>query len=141
MPSFVNAAAHLVPGGTFVVEVMVPQLRLLPPGQDTVPFAVTSDPAGDGGYVGFDRYDVVTQAMTSHHVTVSGATGRFRSIPFRYVWPAELDLMARIAGLRLRHRWADWSRAPFTADSHKHVSVWEHVTPVATPSSNSASVV
>lgn len=124
---FVNAAAHLRPGGTFVVEVGVPELRRLPPGQDTVPFAVDPAPDGDGGYVGFDRYDVVTQRMTSNHVTVGSGTGRFRAIPFRYVWPTELDLMARIAGLRLLHRWEDWTRAPFTADSRKHVSVWENV--------------
>jgi SAM-dependent methyltransferase len=120
---FVNAAAHLAPGGRFVVEVGVPALRRLPPGQDTVPFYVERD-AGGGGAVGFDRYDVTTQSFTSNHVAVAGGRGRFRTIPFRYVWPAELDLMARIAGLGLEHRWADWTRAPFTADSDKHVSVW-----------------
>jgi len=118
-----NAAAHLRPGGRFVVEVGVPALRRLPPGQDVVPFTVASDGDG-GGIVGFDRYDVVTQAFTSNHVAVAGGTGSFRTIPFRYVWPAELDLMARMAGLTLEHRWADWSRAPFTADSDAHVSVW-----------------
>ncbi len=119
---FVNAAAHLRPGGLFLVEVGLPDLRRLPPGQDTVPFTV--DPAG--GYVGFDQYDVVTQEFTSNHVTVSpDGTGRFRRIPFRYAWPAEMDLMARIAGLRLKHRWADWDRSPLTADSTKHVSIWE----------------
>ncbi|WP_125777523.1 class I SAM-dependent DNA methyltransferase [Antribacter gilvus] len=122
---FVNAAAHLAPGGTFVVEVGVPDLRLLPPGQDTVPFTVAPDSEG-GGYVGFDRYDVVTQYFTSNHVRVSPeGAGRFWSIPFRYVWPSELDLMARLAGMRLRHRWAGWDRSPFTAESRKHVSVWE----------------
>jgi len=120
---FENAAAHLRPGGRFVIEVGVPQLRRLPPGQDTVPFYV--EPDGDhGGAVGFDRYDVVTQSFTSNHVTVAGGNGRFWSVPFRYVWPSELDLMARIAGLQLEARWSDWSRAPFTADSDKHVSVW-----------------
>ncbi|GAB1512905.1 class I SAM-dependent DNA methyltransferase [Actinophytocola sp. KF-1] len=119
---FVNAAAHLRPGGLFLIEVGLPALRRLPPGQDTVPFAV--DP--DGGYVGFDQYDVVTQEFTSNHVTVSpDGTGRFRRIPFRYAWPAEMDLMARIAGMRLKHRWAGWDRAPLTADSTKHVSIWQ----------------
>jgi SAM-dependent methyltransferase len=118
---FRNAAAHLRPGGLFLVEVGLPDLRRLPPGQDTVPFAV--DPGR--GYVGFDQYDVVTQEFTSNHVTVSpDGTGRFRRIPFRYAWPAEMDLMARIAGMRLKHRWADWDRSPFTADSTGHVSVW-----------------
>ncbi|WP_409467096.1 class I SAM-dependent DNA methyltransferase [Amycolatopsis sp. GA6-003] len=119
---FRNAAAHLRPGGLFLVELGVPDLRRLPPGQDTVPFAV--EPGG--GYVGFDQYDVVTQRFTSNHVTVSpDGTGRFRRIPFRYAWPAELDLMARIAGMSLKYRWADWNRSEFTADSTKHVSVWE----------------
>lgn len=78
-----------------------------------------------GGYVGFDQYDVVTQQFTSNHVTVSAdGSGRFRRIPFRYAWPAEMDLMARIAGLQLKHRWSDWDRSGFTQDSIKHVSVW-----------------
>jgi len=121
---FCNAAAHLRPGGLFLVEVGVPALRRLPPGQDTVPFTVAPDRAG-GGYIGFDQYDVVTQQFTSNHVTVgTDGHGQFRRIPFRYAWPAEMDLMARIAGLRLQHRWAGWDRAPFTADSTTHVSVW-----------------
>lgn len=122
---FRNAAAHLRPGGLFVVEVGIPDLRRLPPGQDTVPFAIA--PGGDSaGYVGFDQYDVVTQQFTSNHVTVSpDGTGEFRRIPFRYVWPAELDLMARIAGMSLKYRWADWDRSELTADSAQHVSVWE----------------
>lgn len=121
---FRNAAAHLGPGGRFIVEVMVPDLRRLPPGQDTVPFTVAPEATG-GGYVGFDQYDVVTQHFTSNHVTVAAdGTGSFRRIPFRYAWPAELDLMARIAGLTLEHRWADWERTPLTAASTKHVSVW-----------------
>lgn len=122
---FTNAAAHLRPGGRFLIEVGLPSLRRLPPGQDTVPFTVAPGPDG-GGYVGFDQYDVVTQQFTSNHVTVAAdGTGRFRRIPFRYAWPAELDLMARIAGLRLVHRWAGWDLSPLTADSTTHVSVWE----------------
>ncbi|MDQ7803448.1 class I SAM-dependent methyltransferase [Amycolatopsis sp. A133] len=122
---FRNAAAHLRPGGLFLVEVGLPDLRRLPPGQDIVPFAMTPG-AADGGYVGFDQYDIVTQRFTSNHVTVSpDGVGRFRRIPFRYAWPAEMDLMARIAGLKLKHRWADWDRSEFTAESTKHVSIWE----------------
>ena len=116
---FRNVAAHLAPGGTFVIEVMVPQLRKLPPGQNAVPFHVGET------RLGFDTYDTATQAMASHHVRVENGEGSFHSIPFRYVWPAELDLMARLAGMRLRDRWADWDRSPFTADSESHVSVWE----------------
>ncbi|MER6245467.1 class I SAM-dependent DNA methyltransferase [Streptomyces griseorubiginosus] len=116
---FRNVAAHLEPGGTFVIEVTVPQLRRLPPGQNAVPFHVGET------RLGFDTYDTATQAMASHHVRVVDGRGSFRSIPFRYVWPAELDLMARLAGMRLRDRWADWSGAPFTAESESHVSVWE----------------
>ncbi|WP_089250945.1 class I SAM-dependent DNA methyltransferase [Rhodococcoides kyotonense] len=122
---FRNAAAHLRPGGRFLVEVSTPDTRRLPPGQDTVPFAV--DPYADGGgYLGFDQYDVVTQEFTSTHVSVSPkGAGTFRRIPFRYAWPAEMDLMARIAGMKLEYRWADWDRSEFTADSRKHVSVWK----------------
>ena len=122
---FRNAAAHLRPGGLFLIEVGVPDLRRLPPGQDTVPFRV--EPGRDGGgSLGFDQYDVVTQQFTSNHVTVTAdGTGRFRRIPFRYAWPAEMDLMARIAGLDRKHRWAGWDRSPFTAESTTHVSVWQ----------------
>lgn len=124
---FRNAAAHLRPGGLFLIEVGLPDLRRLPPGQDTVPFTVASDGEG-GGYVGFDQYDVVTQEFTSNHVTVSAdGKGRFRRIPFRYAWPAEMDLMARIAGMKLKYRWADWDRSELTARSAKHVSIWEKI--------------
>lgn len=122
---FRNAAAHLRPGGLFLVEVVIPGLRRMPPGQDTVPFTVAPDDGG--GYVGFDRYDVATQLYTSNHVTVTPDGGRFHVVPFRYAWPAEMDLMARIAGLRLKHRWADWDRSPFEHESTKQVSVWEKV--------------
>jgi SAM-dependent methyltransferase len=111
---FVNAANHLRPGGTFIVEVGVPALRLLPPGQRVVPFAVEDD------HVAFDIYDCATQTMSSNYVDEVGR----RSIPFRYVWPSELDLMARIAGMVLADRWEDWDRKPFTHESTRHVSVW-----------------
>jgi len=113
---FRNAAAHLEPGGCFVVEVGVPELRRLPPGQSAVPFQVS-----ETGWA-FDLYDTATQAMSSNYVTADG--GRFRSIPFRYVWPAELDLMAQLAGMRPYDRWAGWAREPFTSESGQHVSVW-----------------
>ena len=116
---FANAARHLAPGGRFVVEVGVPPLRRLPPGQLAVPFDVSE------GHVGFDTFDVVTQQATSHHWTSTGdGTARYGAHHYRYVWPAELDLMARLAGLGLEDRFADWHRAPFTADSESHVSVW-----------------
>ena len=120
---FRNAAAHLRPGGLFLIEVGIPDLRRMPPGQDTVPFTVAPDDGG--GYVGFDRYDVATQLFTSNHVTVTADGGRFWTVPFRYAWPAEMDLMARIAGMRLKHRWSDWDRSPFEHESTKQVSVWE----------------
>jgi len=116
---FANVAAHLSPGGCFVVEVMVPDLRRLPPGQTAVPFET-----GPKRW-GFDRYDVATQAMSSNHMMIDGGRAEFSSIPFRYVWPAELDLMAQLAGMRLRERWEGWRREPFTSESRKHVSVWE----------------
>jgi len=115
---FANAAAHLRPGGHFVIETGVPQLQRVTPGQRFRVFARTED------YLGVDEYDVVTQQMWSHHHRFDGAQGRRASIPFRYVWPSELDLMARLAGMRLVHRWADWQRSPFDAESTSHVSVW-----------------
>jgi SAM-dependent methyltransferase len=118
---FRNAAAHLEPGGSFVVEVGVPELRRLPPGQTVLPWRVT--PA----HWAFDIYDTATQAMSSNYLTVEDGRGEYRSIPFRYVWPSELDLMAQLAGMRLRDRWEDWNRRPFTGDSRQHVSVWEKV--------------
>lgn len=122
--AFCNACAHLRPGGLFLVEVGLPELRRLPPGQDTVPFAVAPGRDGDG-YVGFDQYDVVSQRFTSNHVRVSAdGAGAFRRIPFRFAWPAELDLMARIAGMKLKHRWSDWDRSELTQESTRHVSVW-----------------
>jgi SAM-dependent methyltransferase len=116
---FRNVAAHLEPGGCFVIEVGVPELRKLPPGQTVVPFYVSPERWA------FDVYDTATQAMSSNYVKVTGGEGEHRSIPFRYVWPAELDLMAQLAGMRLRERWAGWTREPFTSDSEQHVSIWE----------------
>jgi SAM-dependent methyltransferase len=117
--AFVNAAAHLESSGCFVVEVNVPQLRRLPPGENAHVIGV------DENYWGISVYDVVEQRLVSHHLTADTRGIRRRSIPFRYVWPAELDLMARLAGMRLRARWGDWRGAPFTAESRSHVSVWE----------------
>jgi len=116
---FCNAAAHLAPGGFFVVELSVPVLQKLPPGEVYRVFD------HEESHLGFDEYDVVTQRMYSHHYRFDGTTYRRDSVPFRYIWPAELDLMARIAGMRPFARWADWERAPFTAQSPSHVSVWQ----------------
>jgi SAM-dependent methyltransferase len=117
---FQNAADHLEPGGCFVIEIGIPQLQRLPPGETIQPFEVSDD------HLGFDEYDVANQGLISHHFWPDeGGAWRRSSIPFRYVWPAELDLMAQLAGMRLRDRWADWNRAPFTSESRKHVSVWE----------------
>jgi SAM-dependent methyltransferase len=116
---FANAAAHLEPGGCLLIEVGVPDLRRLVPGHDAVVFAHAP------GYVGYDRYDdLVAQHAVSHHFVVGGSSAREVRTPFRYVWPSELDLMARLAGLELAGRWTGWDRSPFTADSPSHVSVW-----------------
>ncbi len=116
---FRNAARHLAPGGRFVIELWVPPLRRLPPGQVAVPFEV-----GDG-HLGFDTYDLVSQGCTSHHYRrAADGTVTYDSGNFRYLWPSECDLMARLAGLELEERFADWQGAPFTADSESHVSVW-----------------
>jgi hypothetical protein len=101
-----------------VIETMIPDLRRLPPGQDAVPFRV--DPANWA----FDVYDVATQQMSSNYGRIVDGRGEYYRIPFRYVWPAELDLMALLAGLRLQERWEDWSGAPFNGESRQHVSIW-----------------
>ena len=116
---FQNAAAHLEPNGCFVVEVLVPRLQRLPPGETFQPFAV------EPTHLGCDEYDVVRQGLISHHYWIDGDKVEVFSPPFRYVWPSELDLMARLAGMTLRERWAGWKREPFTGDSDKHVSVWQ----------------
>jgi SAM-dependent methyltransferase len=116
---FRTVAAQLAPRGCFVIEVMVPELQRLPPGETIRAFTVT--PA----HLGFDEYDVAGQGLISHHYWVQGGTADVRSVPFRYVWPSELDLMARLAGLTLRERWSGWEREPFTSDSTMHISVWE----------------
>ena len=115
---FANAAIHLEPEGHFVVEVGVPELRRLPPGERYVIFHA------DAGGWGIDEYDAGSQGLVSHHVRPDGAGLRQSSIPFRYVWPAELDLMAQLAGMTLASRWADWHRQPFGHESTSHVSVW-----------------
>nr|WP_202547863.1 class I SAM-dependent methyltransferase [Streptomyces sp. SID2119] len=117
---FRNAARHLEPGGRFVIELGVPPLRSLPPGQTAVPFDVSER------HLGFDTFDLVEQILVSHHFTRDGDDGRYRrgNSRHRYAWPAELDLMARIAGLERERRVADWDGTPFTRDSPKHISVW-----------------
>jgi SAM-dependent methyltransferase len=116
---FHNVAAHLEPGGCFVIEVGVPALQRLPPGETVRAFTLTPT------HLGFDEYDVASQGLISHHYWVADGQIETLSAPFRYVWPSELDLMARLAGMTLRERWNDWSRAPFTSDSTQHISVWQ----------------
>ena len=116
---FRNAARHLAPGGYFVIELWIPGIRRLPPGQQAVPFHVSDR------HVGFDTYDVATQQGTSHHYTRQpDGTVKYSASNFRYVWPAECDLMAQLAGMDLDRRMADWRGNPFTSDSESHVSVW-----------------
>jgi SAM-dependent methyltransferase len=116
---FRNVAAHLQPGGCFVIEVMVPDLQRLPPGERVRAFTVSAT------RLGFDEYDVASQGLISHHFWAVDGKLEGDSMPFRYVWPAELDLMARLAGMSLRERWSGWNREPFTSDSTSHVSVWQ----------------
>ena len=116
---FRNVAAHLEPGGCFVIEVGVPGLQLLPPGETIRAFHVSETRWG------FDEYDVAIQGLTSHHFEIVEGRVERLSVPFRYAWPSELDLMAQLAGMRLRERWSGWKREPYTSDSRKHVSVWE----------------
>jgi len=121
---FLNAARHLSPGGQFVVEVQIPPIQRLPEGERLLAFAC------DAGHMGTDEIDVTTQAFTTHHLWTAGGETRTLSIPMRYVWPSELDLMARLAGLDRVHRWADWDKSPLTSTSRSHVSVWRK--PVST---------
>jgi SAM-dependent methyltransferase len=116
---FRNVAGHLDPGGCFVIEVLVPGLRRLPPREVFQPFDVSPS------HLGFDEYDVAQQGLISHHYWIEDGRVEVFSPPFRYVWPSELDLMARLAGMELRERWGGWEREPFTSESNKHVSVWE----------------
>ena len=116
---FRNAARHLTPGGRFVIELWVPDLRRLPPGQQATVF--TSEP----GYIGLDTYDVLHQQVVSHHFRFgAGNEARVFRSPHRYIWPSELDLMAQLAGFELETRHADWARTEFTAESPSHVSVY-----------------
>jgi SAM-dependent methyltransferase len=115
---FRNAAAHLEPGGCFVVETGVPDLRRLPPGETVRAFHVSETRWG------FDEFDVAAQGLTSHHYEIVDGRVERLSVPFRYAWPAELDLMAELGGMRLRERWEGWEREPFTSESRNHVSVW-----------------
>lgn len=116
---FQNVAAHLEPGGCFVIEVGIPQLQRLPAGETVRPFDVSPH------HLGFDEYDTASQGLISHHYSLVDGVWEAASTPFRYVWPAELDLMARLACMRLCERWSGWKREPFTSESRKHVSVWE----------------
>ncbi|MEO1522559.1 MAG: class I SAM-dependent methyltransferase [Cyanobacteria bacterium J06633_2] len=116
---FQNAASHLVPGGHFVIEVMVPALQLIPFGETNRVFEFRED------HWGVDTYDVVSQRLTSHHFRIRYQQTEVSSVPFRYVWPSELDLMAKIADLELKARWGSWKKEPFTNLSRCHVSVWE----------------
>jgi len=116
---FQNAAAHLRPGACFVIEVGVPDLQRLPPGETIRAFTVSDS------RLGFDEYDIAAQGLISHHYWIADGKVEVFAPPFRYVWPAELDLMARLAGMSLRERWGGWKREPFTSHSTMHVSVWE----------------
>ncbi len=116
---FRNAARHLRPGGRFVIELWVPPLRRFPPGQTAVPFEVSEQ------HLGFDTYDLTTQQGTSHHYRHHpDGTVRYGASNFRYIWPAECDLMAQLAGMEAEARYADWDRSPYTSESTSHVSVW-----------------
>jgi SAM-dependent methyltransferase len=120
---FRNAARHLVPGGRFVIELWVPELPKLPPEQQATVWS--SRP----GYIGLRTYDVVQQRVVSHHFRFGeGKQAQLFRSPHRYIWPAELDLMAQLAGFELETRHADWAGAEFTAESRSHISVYRHST-------------
>ena len=115
---FHNVATHLEPGGLFVIENYIPELQRLPPGENVHVFVRTDN------HLAFEEYDLAAQIAVSHHYwMIDGRLTTYTS-PHRYLWPAELDLMARLAGLTLRERWSDWHRTPFTSTSRSHISVW-----------------
>jgi len=116
---FRNVAAHLESGGCFVVEAMIPELQRLPPGETFRVFSASEN------YWGIDEYDVATQGLTSHHLEIVDGRLERVSMPFRYAWPSELDLMAQLAGMSLRERWSGWKKEAFTSESREHVSVWQ----------------
>jgi hypothetical protein len=118
---FRNAARHLSPGGYFVIETNIPPLRELPYGQNIRGYRASPE-----AIVSYS-FDHATQEYSGHYVDFTDGTREYHAVPFRYVWPSELDLMAHIAGLRLRDRWAGWNQEPFTTDSRSHVSVWERL--------------
>jgi hypothetical protein len=116
---FRNAAAHLETDGRFVVETLVPPLQRLPFGESKLAFACSPEK------LGIDDFDVVTQNYTSNHVWIENGQQKRLTIPFRYAWPSELDLMAQFCGFELEHRWENWKKAPFTKLSRQHISVWK----------------
>ena len=111
---FENVADHLEPGGCFVIEVGVPASR----GEELRIFSFGEK------HMGIDEYDVENQGLVSHHYTKRAGDFEYSWGPFRYVWPSELDLMARIAGMTLRERWSGWNREPFTSESTQLVAVY-----------------
>jgi hypothetical protein len=117
--TFHNVAEQLQPGGRFVIENYIPELRRLPPGETTHLFTATPT------HVGYEEYQVATQIAISHHYWVIDGRLEMMASPHRYVWPSELDLMAQLAGMTLRERWSSWNREPFTNESRSHISVWE----------------
>lgn len=115
---FRNAAEHLSPGGRFLIETQVPPVQRLPFGETMSAFACSPT------HMGIDDFDIATQCYTSNHVWMDGDKTTSLTIPFRFVWPSELDLMGKLAGLELEHRWSDWKKSPFDRLSKKHISVW-----------------
>lgn len=115
---FKNAALHLKAGGRFVIETLVPPIQKIPFGETMLAYDRSDQ------HWGTDEFDVTTQNYTSHHLRLENGAYRELSIPFRYAWPSELDLMAKFAGLELESRWADWGKSDFTNISSRHVSVW-----------------
>jgi SAM-dependent methyltransferase len=118
---FRNVAGHLAEGGAFVVEAFVPDVARFDRGQRTDAVRVATDHV----YLDAARLDLIAQRIDSQQIMIEGGRVRLFPVKLRFAWPSELDLMARLAGLRLRERWASWDRQPFTASSGKHVSVYE----------------
>jgi len=115
---FQNASDHLKSGGRFAIETLVPPIQKIPFGETKLAFACSED------HMGVDEFDVVSQNYSSNHMRMEDGSARFLSVPFRYAWPSEMDLMAKMAGMELEHRWSDWEKSQFTKTSKRHISVW-----------------
>lgn len=121
---FRNVARHLTDGGCFLLEAFVPDIKRFTGGQVNWATRVTTDSVE----LDVGQHDAVAQQVVSQKVVITDGSVHLYPVQIRYVWPSELDLMAQLAGMRLRERWDNWQRNPFTSESQKHISIYEKTT-------------